>query len=99
MAVNGIEAIDGLPQVHSSIDVSSVANQPTFIDTIMTSVTNVNDTLNGAESLAQKAALGESIPSHELMLAMERARLELNLALQVRNKLLDAYQEVMRMQI
>jgi flagellar hook-basal body complex protein FliE len=99
MAINGIEAIGELPQVYTPVETSNTAASPTFIDTVMASVSSVNDSLNHSEALVQNAALGESIPSHELMLAMERARLELNLALQVRNKLLDAYQEVMRMQI
>ncbi len=42
---------------------------------------------------------GEPIDLHHVMLQMEESMLNLNLALQVRNKVLEAYQEVQRMQV
>jgi flagellar hook-basal body complex protein FliE len=42
---------------------------------------------------------GEPIDLHHVMLQMEESMVNLNLALQVRNKVIEAYQEVQRMQI
>jgi flagellar hook-basal body complex protein FliE len=42
---------------------------------------------------------GKAKNIHETMLAVERADMSLKLLMQVRNKLLDAYREVMRMQV
>jgi flagellar hook-basal body complex protein FliE len=42
---------------------------------------------------------GEDISVHEVMIAAEKAKLSLDLAIQVRNKAIEAYQEIMRMQI
>jgi flagellar hook-basal body complex protein FliE len=50
-----------------------------------------------ASSLAM--AKGEPIDIHEVMLNTEQASLGFSMALQVRNKLIDAYQEVMRMSV
>src|SRR5438876_4519233 len=50
-----------------------------------------------ASSLA--LAKGEPIDIHEVMLHTEQASLGFSMALQVRNKLIDAYQEVMRMSV
>ena len=50
-----------------------------------------------ASSLAM--AKGEPIDVHEVMLNTEQASLGFSMALQVRNKLVDAYQEVMRMSV
>src|SRR5258708_38145000 len=50
-----------------------------------------------ASSLA--LAQGEPIDIHEVMLNTEQASLGFSMALQVRNKLIDAYQEVMRMSV
>src|SRR4030088_1516281 len=50
-----------------------------------------------ASSLA--LAKGEPIDIHEVMLNTEQASLGFSMALQVRNKLVDAYQEVMRMSV
>ena len=70
-----------------------------FMDVALAQFDNINMNLIEADNTAQKLAMGENIPSHEVMIAMEKARLELNLAVQVRNKLLDAYQEITKMQI
>ena len=50
-----------------------------------------------ASSLAM--AKGDPIDIHEVMLNTEQASLGFSMALQVRNKLIDAYQEVMRMSV
>jgi flagellar hook-basal body complex protein FliE len=50
-----------------------------------------------ASSLA--LAKGDPIDIHEVMLANEQASLGFSMALQVRNKLVDAYQEVMKMSV
>lgn len=50
-----------------------------------------------AGEAAQKLVTGEIKDVAEVMIASERANLSLGLALQVRNKMLEAYQEIMRM--
>jgi flagellar hook-basal body complex protein FliE len=46
-----------------------------------------------------RLSAGEPVELHDVMIAMEQADLSLRLALQVRNKLVEAYQEVQRMQV
>jgi flagellar hook-basal body complex protein FliE len=55
----------------------------------------------GAKADASSLALakGDPIDVHEVMLNTEQASLGFSMALQVRNKLVDAYQEVMRMSV
>jgi flagellar hook-basal body complex protein FliE len=55
----------------------------------------------GAKADASSLALakGDPIDIHEVMLSTEQASLGFSMALQVRNKLVDAYQEVMRMSV
>jgi flagellar hook-basal body complex protein FliE len=59
----------------------------------------VNDAQQHAADLAERFARGEPVDEQTLVLAMERASLAFQLTLQVRNKLLEAYQEVMRLQV
>jgi flagellar hook-basal body complex protein FliE len=42
---------------------------------------------------------GQSIPLHQAVISMEEANISFQLMVEVRNRLLDAYQEVMRMQV
>jgi flagellar hook-basal body complex protein FliE len=59
----------------------------------------VNDAQQHAADLAERFARGEPVDEQTLVLAMERASLAFQLTLQVRNKVLEAYQEVMRLQV
>ena len=43
--------------------------------------------------------MGEPVNLHQVMGQLERAKLQLELVVQVRNKLLDAYQDLLKMQI
>ena len=52
-----------------------------------------------ADSSSLALAKGEPIDIHEVMINNEQASLGFSMALQVRNKLTDAYQEVMRMSV
>ncbi len=54
---------------------------------------------NQANEMAQKIAGGDVGELHNAMIAMQKASMALELTVQVRNKVLEAYQEIMRMQI
>ena len=49
--------------------------------------------------MAEDLAMGKGPELHEVMVALEKADISFRLATQVRNKLLSAYQEIMRMQV
>ena len=70
-----------------------------FSSLLTQAVQDINRTQRVADDGAAKLAAGEPVDLHNVMIGMESANLSLGLALQVRNKLLDAYQEVMRMVI
>jgi flagellar hook-basal body complex protein FliE len=59
----------------------------------------VNQTQQEAEKAARAFALGETQSIHDTMITLERADLSLRLLTQIRNKAVEAYQEMMRMQI
>ncbi|NUL81815.1 MAG: flagellar hook-basal body complex protein FliE [Armatimonadetes bacterium] len=62
-------------------------------------INDVNDLQMAAGEMAQRYAQGEPIDEHALLIAMERAGIAFQLTLHARNKVLEAYQEVMRMQV
>jgi len=59
----------------------------------------LNESLKVNQSDLQQLALGEAPNLHEVMVRLEESRIAFQLMLQVRNRALEAYQEVMRMQI
>jgi flagellar hook-basal body complex protein FliE len=52
-----------------------------------------------ADQATQALASGEPIELHDVMLALEESNLTFQLGVQVRNKLVEAYQEITRMQM
>jgi flagellar hook-basal body complex protein FliE len=59
----------------------------------------VNTELVQADAGLQQLATGQVENLHQVMIALEEARLGLQLVVQVRNRLLEAYQEILRMQV
>ncbi|MRW94170.1 flagellar hook-basal body complex protein FliE [Duganella sp. FT80W] len=59
----------------------------------------VNTGLVQSDQEAQRLALGEPLNLHEVMIHMEEAKLSFQLLAAVRNRMLEAYQEVMRTQV
>jgi flagellar hook-basal body complex protein FliE len=62
-------------------------------------LTQVNQLQQNADASTVKLAAGDNIALDEVMLAVQKAELALQMTTQVRNKLVEAYQEVARMQI
>lgn len=78
------------PKVESGADFSVI-----FKNAINEVITDVN----AAEELSKQAAVGNVQDLHDVTIALEKANLGIQLTTQVRNKVVEAYQEVMRMQI
>lgn len=60
---------------------------------------NVNTTVNQAENLSTKVAAGEIENIHDVTIASQKAKLALELTVTIRDKAVESYQEIMRMQI
>lgn len=70
-----------------------------FATVLAQGIDDINGALVRADAMLAHAALDGSQPPHQVMLALEEARLSFHLALQVRNRLLEGYQELLRMQV
>lgn len=62
-------------------------------------ISKVNDLQKQSDVAIGKLATGESKGLHEVMIAMEKSSISFQFLTQVRNKALDAYHEIMRMQV
>ncbi len=71
----------------------------TFAEMLESSVSKVNDMQLSADQSVKDLVAGRTKNIHETMLALEQADLSLKLMMQVRNKVVDAYREIMRMQV
>ena len=62
-------------------------------------ISDVNTKQNAASAAVDGLQSGSGVPLHQAIIAMEEANVSFQLMVEVRNKLLDSYQELMRMQI
>lgn len=72
------------------------ANSPSFAATLESAFGAVNDKMGRASDMAQSFAKGKTSDVHSVMIASEQATIALQMTTQIRNKAVDAYQEIMR---
>ena len=94
-------SIQGLPQVN--VDVGSAVGKDQnggleFLDTLRDAVNQVKDLQSQADTQVASMLNGDGQDVHSAMIAVEKANLAFELMVQVRNKIVSAYQEVSRMQ-
>jgi flagellar hook-basal body complex protein FliE len=70
-----------------------------FTNVLGDMVKEVNNLQNKADMAVQKLATGESKGLHEVMIAMEKSNISFQFLSQVRNKAVEAYHEILRMQV
>jgi flagellar hook-basal body complex protein FliE len=70
-----------------------------FSTVLQHTIESVNDLQTNAEVATRDFVLGRAPSLHDTILAMEKADVSLRLLVQVRNKAVEAYQELMRMQL
>lgn len=71
----------------------------TFADTLKDAIGSVNELQKSSDLQAQELATGRTDDIAGVMLASEKADIALRTMVQVRNKIIDAYQEIMKMQV
>ncbi len=102
-----MDKISGLPTITSgALELGLKGESPaqsahgkTFTDILRDSMDQVNVQQGQADEAIKELVAGRSKNIHETMLTIERADTSLKLMMQVRNKILDAYKEVMRMPV
>jgi flagellar hook-basal body complex protein FliE len=103
-----MERIDGygvqqppplLPENAGGAAGAAASGGGSFSNLIESTIKETERLQSHADGMVKSFAQGEITDVHQVMLAMNRADLSFRMMLEVRNKLLDAYQEVMRMQV
>ena len=100
-AAKSVVAVQEVTPPDAQVGVSEISGDPsaTFTQAIKKAVGEVNDLSNEADKLAVNLASGDVEDVHKAMIAMQKAKLALDFTIQVRNKVIEAYQEIMRMQV
>lgn len=70
-----------------------------FGDILRNTIQDINKLQNDADTAISNVQVHDTGSIHEAMIALEKASISFQTMMQVRNKIIDAYQEVMRMQV
>jgi flagellar hook-basal body complex protein FliE len=105
MAINGINSLGASLPLPASPQAGNISNSSTsnqsssFGDMISGALQSLDNTQKGAEAEIARAVAGESPDLHKTIIALQTADLSFQFGLQVRNKFISAYEEIMRMQV
>lgn len=102
LSMKGAAAIDApsLTQGLSSTAASASGTQPaSFSKVLENAVQEVDSKMKAADTDKAKLLSGETGNVHQAMISMQESNVAFSLMVEVRNKLVDSYQELMRMQV
>jgi flagellar hook-basal body complex protein FliE len=102
MQIGGINSLAGpspLAPAQGAGEASGPSSTKGFGDTIKSVVESLDRSQKNSEVEITRAVTGESPDLHQTIIALQNADLHFQFALQVRNKLIGAYEEIMRMQV
>ena len=98
-----LERNQALARANASVSTGAVATTPTatpsFGDTLNQALDSVNQRQNAASDISASYERGETIDIAKVMLARQEASVSFEATLQVRNKLLSAYKDIMSMPV
>ncbi len=97
-AVNAYRTAASLPSI-TPVDTAKPDAAASFGGSLSQAVQDLSGMQQNADNAMVKLASGQPIEMHEAMLAMEEASIGMQFAMQVRTKVIEAYQEVMRTQV
>ena len=88
-----------LPQASVPVKTPAETETPSFSDFVQRSLDDVNRQMLGADQAIDDLATGKNQDIHNTMIAMQKAEISFELVLQIRNKLISAYDDIRRMNI
>jgi flagellar hook-basal body complex protein FliE len=98
--IDPVASLSAVSTADTSASVTGSASRASgFGDLVMSGLTSVADQSAAASDALANYAVGNPVSPHELMIAMEQARQSLQLTVEIRNRLVESYQELTRMQI
>ena len=87
-----------LAEINPSVQTPAVG-KPGFTDMVRNAVAEVNQTQMESRQMQTAYERGEPIPLHEVVLGMQKSSLAFEATLQVRNKVLKAYEDILNMPV
>lgn len=94
--------VDPISSMDKAVSVSlntANANRTSFTDVLQNEIVTTDNKIQQAEKLTQLYAVGEIDNLHQVMIAVSKAQTSFELVAQMRNRLVESVQEMMRMSV
>lgn len=95
----GIKPAAALPLQKPKTETGAVDVGQSFSSLLNDSLAKLSEQQAAVDAINEQFVKGEVADTHQVMIAAEKASLGLELTVQIRNKVIEAYQDIMRMQI
>ncbi len=83
----------------TAIEKTSTNDKENFGAVLKDAISAVNNSQVASDKMTNRLVNGENVELHDVMITAQKANITLNTALQIRNKVVEAYQEIMRMTV
>lgn len=87
------------PTLNQAAPTNQVESKVSFGDTLKQAINSVNEVQQKSDLMTNKLIAGQDVELSDVMITAQKASVTLNTALQIRNKAVEAYQEIMRMSV
>ena len=97
-----IPPLAGVTAAPLALQLGPVATPPPtqgFGALLLSGLHGLDAKLDQADALVRRFAVDDSVPIHQVTMALEEARLSVELAMQVRSRLVEGYRDLMNMQL
>lgn len=99
MIINGMEQLTPVLPTPPKVTQTPGDEQAKFADILKTSIENLNEVQLSSDQKTEALAKGDIEDLHLVMIAAQKATITLEATVQIQKKVIDAYNEVMRMQV
>lgn len=89
----------GSPSQRSLINKALKDTNESFGQTLSKAIADVNALQTQAGRAVEQLVAGEAVDLHEVMIAVEKAKTSFELLMEIRNKAIETYREIMRTQV
>ncbi|HNK62625.1 MAG TPA: flagellar hook-basal body complex protein FliE [Anaerolineales bacterium] len=91
--------IPAIQDINSKPKPSASSNTQQITQSFEDMLSSLNQSQQNSDDLVAKLARGEDVDLHNVMIALEENNVNFNVAIGIRDRLIEAYREVMRMQV
>ena len=98
-SIQGAGNVAGMMKIDQGITPTPSESQKNFGTYLKDAIQDVNIQQIESDNMTQKLIMGENVDLHNVMITAQKASIALNATMEVRNKVIEAYQEIIRMPV